>query len=64
MTVEILHLDGIWRTTLLRDWWAYPGDTEEEKVAWLNQRCWPQAQRDIFRIKPEFDDGPHVGGEG
>lgn len=54
-TVEILHLDRVWRTSMLQDLEAYPGATDDEKIAWLNQRCWPQTQRNIWRLKTETD---------
>ncbi len=49
MTIEILHLDGVWRISMLRDLDSYPGETEEAKIAWLNERCRPQRGIDIFR---------------
>lgn len=51
MTIEILHLDGVWRVSMLRDLDPYPGETEGEKVAWLNERCRPQRGIDIFRVQ-------------
>lgn len=51
MTIEILHLDGVWRVSMLRDFDPYPGETEGEKVAWLNERCRPQRGIDIFRVQ-------------
>lgn len=52
MTIEVLHLDGVWRVSLLRDFSPYPGETEEEKVEWLNERCRSRRGIDIWRVQP------------